>query len=298
MSEKDVDGAAVDSPQPGHTDSEFLLHIGEPLAFSDLYPIAAAEKSCYVVLMGGVACGKTTLIGSLYQMLLKEELAEYMFAGSQTLMGFEKRCALTRLVSGRTTPHTERTDSDTIEPLHLHLRLFNRKNQQRINLFMLDISGEDFENVLGMPVEAKHEFYYVRAAKTIVLMIDGAKLCTTRYMAEIHRTVSLLQTFREGGLISNRAKILLVISKFDLVNGKSERKSSLVLRKFQEQFSDWKDRFCLVETAAMPEPGSNIQVYHGLNCLYREMLSESVASVLDNYFSTESKFELWGRRSP
>ena len=285
----------VDETTTERTDSEFLLHTGEPLTLSDLYPIAAAEKSCYVVLMGGIACGKTTLIASLYQMLLREVRVDYMFAGSQTLIGFEKRCKSTRLADGRTSPYIPHTPRGVEEVLHL--RLFDCKTLQHVNLFMSDISGEDFTDVLGRPDEARREFYYVRAAKTIALMIDGAKLCSPQYMAEIHRAVSLLQTFREGGLIANRAKILLVISKFDLVNGKSEVRPSLALRKFQEQFSDWRNRFCLVETAAMPEHGSNIQVYHGLKHLYREMLSESVSAVLCNCFPTESKFELWGRRN-
>ena len=44
-------------------DSVYFLPSGQALTLSDTYSISASERSRYVIVMGAVGCGKTTLIG-------------------------------------------------------------------------------------------------------------------------------------------------------------------------------------------------------------------------------------------
>ncbi len=87
----------------------YQLPAGSALAMEDTYSITSSEESKFIVLVGPSACGKTTLVTSLYQLFQKEPLGGFYFAGSQTLQGFEQRAFFTRTSSKLSNPQTLKT---------------------------------------------------------------------------------------------------------------------------------------------------------------------------------------------
>lgn len=296
MSEPEVreETRTEDESPPEDNGDSFMLHTGEPLNLSELYELTASEKSRYAVLIGGPDCGKTTLIASMYQMLLQKARDDYWFAGSRTLRGFEERCALSRISSGRIKSETTRTPQNL--ELVLHLKLLDTKTRRRVNLLMSDISGEDFKSIRGNPQETQERFSYVRAAQTILILLDGEKLASPiKRTAEIKQATFLLKVFNEGKLISEKADILLTISKFDLMKNSAGELSKKILYEFRTQIPDLAPRFRILETAAMPDDITLVPLYYGLEDLYKAMLTESEATMHIDDFPTDSQFERWGR---
>ena len=69
-----------------------LLMIGTELSGQDIYQIAASEKTQMFVIIGATGSGKTTLVTSIYHLLLSgSNITDFLFAGSNTLAAFEKR---------------------------------------------------------------------------------------------------------------------------------------------------------------------------------------------------------------
>src|SRR5258706_16328307 len=84
-----------------------------------------AQSLTNVILFAGTAeSGKTTLLATLYLLFQKGPFATFSFAGSRTLVGFERRVHNARLSSKLSIPRTERSKSS--ELLHLPVRKTDR----------------------------------------------------------------------------------------------------------------------------------------------------------------------------
>jgi hypothetical protein len=85
------------------------LPLGEELDLNGAAEIMGASLSRVIVVAGDVNSGETTLIAALYDKFNEAPFANYLFAGSKTLVAMERRSHLARLTSGALRPNTERT---------------------------------------------------------------------------------------------------------------------------------------------------------------------------------------------
>jgi len=116
--------------------------------------LALSEKECnllmanslsHFVLLGGLSnSGKTTTLTSLFNLFQNGPFGQFLFAGSRTMAGFERRSHESRTASGRTSEDTARTRfSEQHEFLHLKVQQQDQ-NKKSVDLIFTDISGEFF----------------------------------------------------------------------------------------------------------------------------------------------------------
>lgn len=283
-------------------DNVYFLPSGQALTISDTYPISASEKSKYAIVIGAIGCGKTTLISSLYQQFLfPNEDNEFFFAGSQTIMAFEERSFFTRTTSYLNEPNTQRTPRGLSNNI-LHLRLLKKDVNQFINLMFIDMSGEEYDNIIGNIKEAEENLSIIRFAKSIVVLIDGEKLAQIRERAAvIQQTINLIKTIFNSKLITDGAEIILVISKCDLLTTgeiNAEELSNDIINKVSMQIPDLSDRLNSVCTAAMPKDESVVKAGYGVKDLLKIIANNSpVTNKIRKTNDVTSQFDLWGIRS-
>lgn len=283
-------------------DSVYFLPSGQALTLSDTYSISASERSRYVIVMGAVGCGKTTLISSLYQQFLfPNDNNEFFFAGSQTIKSFEERSFFTRTTSYLSEPNTQRT-SQGLNNNILHLRLLKREANQFINLMLIDISGEEYDNIIGDTKVAEENLSIIKFAKSIVVLIDGEKLAQIRERAAaIQRSINLIKTIYDSKLITDGAEIILAISKYDLLlkcDINSEDLFNDIVNKVSRQVPGISERLISICTAAMPNDQTVINAGFGVDNLLKQMLNNSsITNNINETYKVTSQFDLWGQRS-
>lgn len=286
--------------EPG--DDMMLLPSGEALSLEEGLFIAGREPSRFVVLLGDIGSGKTTLVTSMYQMFLKScSVGDLSFAGSKTLVAFERRSLYTRTTSYSPRPDTLRTPQGVRDVLHLKLRKKSRRRE--INLLLSDFSGEEYRSAIGDPRTAKETFPQVLEARCIILLVDGKKLATVRSRAsEIQRSVHMLKTFYDGGLIDNAAQIFVTISKYDLIyplpKDDSEQINTMLETAVKNHFPELIDRISFLKTAAMPKNEELLKPFFGLSKLLECLLADR-KNTMDDYptIRAVSQFDLWAERT-
>lgn len=279
------------------------LPSGEELSHKETYPIMATEKSKFIVIIGAAESGKTTLITSLYQQFLKKEISKkYHFAGSQTLMAFEDRAYLTRIQSQQAQPDMKHTQRGSLDKI-LHLRIKNLNMQTFENLLFTDVSGEDYESVIGNTDAAKEDFPTVYSAHCIVLLIDGKKFLNERYQdSVIQKSINILKTFQNANLLNEKSKIIVTVSKYDLIAKENNEDLILavknVLDKFFKQLPEIKNNLQWHRIAAMPCRDDKNYIGYGLDTLFELLLSQQDKPECEKKTHTmESQFNLWEMRS-
>lgn len=298
-------GPAMDiekDPPEETTDEETVaLPSGNPLTLEEANEILAHEPSRFVVIMGATGSGKTTLIASLYQMFLTLRDERFLFAGSKTLVAFEKRAFYTRTISHGTHPATMRTPRGAVDILHF--RLYEKDRRRRLNLLLSDFSGEDYEQARANPVAAQEDFPQIRTAKAVIVLADGENLASTRKrQKEIQKCIHLLKTFCDGDLIAEGAVIVLAVSKYDLISPlEADARShidKMVKQSFQEQLPELVHRIQFLNTAAMPMDKKMLSPYYGLGELLSLLFTERQAQEKKHTkIQTTSQFDLWGERA-
>lgn len=275
------------------------LPSGKALSPVEAYSITASEKSKFVVLLGAAGSGKTAICTSIYNHFLEGKFEDkYYFAGSKTLATFEECAYLTRPVSGRNLPAHDRTKKGTQSILHI--RINEPLKNSHMNCLIADFSGEDYQNVICDIDYAKDEFQILRSAALLMVVIDGEKMCkaSTR-MSEIQQSISLLRTFLDANIISNDVPVIIVVSKFDLVQ-KAEITNwdNLIMDKFCDQLPLLQKNFTVKEVAPLSEHTDLIKVGYGIKTLFDEMLKLKIKiSTNINMLNTESQFEIWGKKA-
>mgnify|MGYP003303253488 CR=1 FL=1 len=273
---------------------KYQINSGEALENNDFYKIAARERTKMMLLVGPVACGKTTMETSIYQMFQRNPVQEYYFAGSQSLQGFEQRSYYTRIQSRGNTPETQRTRLDDTN-IFLHLRLWNKKSEEVNNLILTDLSGESFANSIGQVEEIKKKYNFAERVDFIVGIIDGEKLCNKKtrnsVVAEI---IELLRTFYDAEVLNCDCILQIVISKYDLL--RELHNCEEVVKNVKFQISGCLSKiFPSIEyfkVAAMPENTRQTTIGYGLEeVLLSWLRKRNCGNFISNYESFEELSE-------
>lgn len=279
------------------------LPIGRELSADATYPLSAAEKSRFFVIVGATGSGKTTLVTSIYhEFLFGHHKNKYLFAGSKTLAAFEERSYYVRTTSMHSNVEMRRTPRGSIDSI-LHLRIKRCETGRIENLLLSDFSGEDYSAISANVTAAKEDFQILKSAKHIVVLLDGEKIAVSKFrLAELQRAIHILRTFYDANLIKSGAQIIIAISKYDLVfaanNDALSRFIDNIIRRVIEQIPELEGRCTLHSIASMPNDTSQFEVGYGIDELLDMLLfdSQPCNSNKNDTLSLSSQFNLWKRR--
>jgi hypothetical protein len=267
-------GLASDSEAPGPSVDESIdseldnFKPGDALRHPEADHLCARQPTTVVVLAGGIRSGKTTLLTSLYEHLHQEPLADWRFAESKTLFGFERRCHGGRRESGLDVPNIQRSSS--LQPPWLHLDLVHPSAPEHRKRFLFaDISGEWFEGLID-GTRKTSELPHLRRADQLAVVLDGRKLATSgEEQIERSRAETLIRVLREEQALVSESVLSLVVAKLDelLVRDPASVER---LTEIGEQISSAAGLDAplpMLRTAARPKSGE-LPAGHGLIALF------------------------------
>lgn len=166
---------------------------------------------------------------------------ELLFAGSETLLGFEQRLNNLRVVSGNSTAKMERTN---IQERHCFLQLYLKDKQENYSVVFSDISGEIFDRCVANKTNMEEDLKNLDLTQNIVLFIDGeALLDKSRRQGAVSQLRTFLQTLKSSNLYSPGYNIDIVISKNDVICEKSNGNADSFIDNISEKFSDLKGAY-------------------------------------------------------
>lgn len=205
---------------------------GDVLNAFDGGNIARGGPTSIVVVAGPARCGKTTLVGGLYELFHRGPFGGYLFAGSRTLPGFEQRCHLARIASGLDTPDTERTMRSEGKDL-LHLRLAEREGGAFRNILFSDIYGEAFRRAADVAEDCQ-KFIVLKRACHVAVLVDGAKVADrVERQAAFASADSLVGQCLDCGMFNGESSVQVVVTKWDFLAGNAGHE------KFVDGKLDW-----------------------------------------------------------
>ncbi len=202
------------------------VETGLPLPSAGRLPVSAAgevlraHRTLVVAVIGSVACGKTSLIASLYDLLQTGPIGGFAFARSKTFHAFERACHHARAPSRRTEPSIERTPRGAVEFYHLGLASADRGV---VDVLLGDRAGEEYLIAIDNP-SANANFIEVRRADVVTLLVDGERLLDSgaRHNAR-NETEMMLQALIDGDVVAPEQRVVLVLTKLDAVHASSHR---------------------------------------------------------------------------
>jgi GTPase SAR1 family protein len=188
------------------------LHSGEALTPQETDEIASKARARVIMLAGAQGSGKTTLLYCLFLCFQQGPFANYSFAGSQTLTGFERRCWRARTASMGHTADTLRTEVEE----YLHLTIRKKGKASPVDLIFCDFYGETFERAINS-TKSCTEIVELDRIDHLVLLIDGNKLrrIDLRHAAQRDARL-LLRNLIDSKALSSAIPIEIVFTKIDL----------------------------------------------------------------------------------
>jgi len=252
------------------------LFSGRQMSLEQTRQITYNSKATLVFILGEADSGKTTLLATIYDMFQLGYFSNYTFAGSLTQLGFEERCHLSRAVSGKSSPETQRSQfSDGFSFLHLAIKKASDLHKTPIHLLISDISGERIKNARDSSVDMAG-LETVKLADHILLVIDGGKLAVNRLK---HATIINSNTFilkaLDNGIFNDRTELKIVISKWDLLEANTTFDFESLERELKKHISRLsKIEIYKVGARATP-PNPNVEFGYGLSNLLDSCVNTS-----------------------
>ena len=207
---------AVEAAPFEEVDTGSLLLGADLLNAEEASRLLALAPARLVVWMGERDSGKTTLTTQLYERQRRGG-EDTRFAGSRTLLAFERLVHSGRAVPGRAVPWPRRTelDPDGREILHLALNV----GEDRVHLLLADLPGEVFRQLADNQL-ATSGIPLLRRADKLAVLVDGARLCDhdTRASA-LTRARQLVERLQADPLRHPSTELALVVTKWDRVGG-------------------------------------------------------------------------------
>ncbi|HEX8515187.1 MAG TPA: hypothetical protein VF868_03230 [Bacteroidia bacterium] len=278
-----ADNASNDSPKEDAEEAKNVdanykgTYSGEAMRAEECHSVASASLTRLIVLAGSVDAGKTTLLASLFQLFQeRNDFAEYKFAGSQTLIGLEKRCFKSRLTSDREKATTDRTillDDD--EFIHLKVK---KLNGNKVDLLFTDVSGEKFKNFANSSEECK-KFELAKRADHFVLFIDSDSLSDKAARQNIKTSsLNILRGLIETEMLRPETYIEIVFSRWDLLLAKADVQlhkefAIKVKEEILQKYGTINKRISFYEIAS--RPNSELDFGYGIDKLLPEWAEKS-----------------------
>lgn len=211
------------------------LPSGDPLNLAGVVQFLRWRPAKFITIVGERGSGKTTLISALYEQFLDGPFADCYFAGSRTLMAFEKRSHYARAASGQPLPDTIRTSRQQgLE--FFHLAVSEPASQfRRHDLMLSDRAGEDYQRAREYTPSIS-ELIEVEKADVIVLLLDGDRLIDPEQQSVVlEHGRQLLRALLGARAIGSYTTVQVVTTKVDVIADYSEKDS---LTRRMDAFKD------------------------------------------------------------
>ncbi|HEY3295372.1 MAG TPA: hypothetical protein VGL38_08030 [bacterium] len=269
---------------------------GTALIASECDTITNRDRTTVVVFAGNVASGKTTLLTSIYEEFLQGPFGGFAFAGSKTLVGYERVCHLNRFASGLSTAETERTKGSD-EAYYYHLSLKQHSTQcdklQKQVIFAVP-SGELYELACDSADDCR-ALVFLRRADVLAILINGEKLSNADTRAyELDSAIQMLRSFLDANMIGTSTRVEYLISKYDCIRRggqDAEDFANMTKKRLNVAFSSLLPTLKVREVAARPV-GEDLPLAYGVEEAFIDWLavpsaititeSESVVSRVQN----------------
>lgn len=207
---------------PSASDAARKFHTGLELGTADALEITRSRYAHLIGVLGSYDAGKTCFLLSLYLMASRGVLpANYAFAGSLTLKGFEDRARRIRAWKGGPLPsqlvdHTSLADPRQPGLLHLGMRQ-RTGDRRRYDLLLTDLPGEWSKNLVDR-ADTAPRFEFLRRADGIVLVVDGPSLVGPQRHSVVERTQLLMERLTASVMIGTSTPIVILLSKCDEID--------------------------------------------------------------------------------
>lgn len=225
--EDDEDDGAVGEERVEESFDGIRLADALPLATGRASRLLAILPSRMLGIIGAYDSGKTSLIAGLYDLFQMGPVSGVRFAGSSTLHGLELICHDARVASDRDEAHSERTKRGEVRFYHIDVR----NDEELTTLLIADRSGEEYEEVADLAVNASAMFE-LRRADVITILVDGRRLASAADRADTMGAIPLIiQGMVENGAFMRKPSLAIVLTKADLVQ--ASPKKDRVMQDFQ-----------------------------------------------------------------
>lgn len=253
------------------------IPFGDDLTSSTSKRIMGRAKTQVIVLAGDVDSGKTTLLTAIHEKFLDGTFAGYMFARSETVPGFERRCHLSRIPSERMSPETERTRGP-MTLLHLRVRRIGNVAPPQDLLFS-DISGEDFEAARNS-IDVCKQMPILKRADHCLLLLDGRKLASLENRQKAFRGGEmLLRSLLDSEMLGTQSLVDVLFTKYDLisadVNQQTEEFLSYIEQELKKKFANRLARIRFHRIAARPTRPGSVEPAYGLEAAFPSWVEET-----------------------
>lgn len=253
------------------------------LPSSELLTVETADEflrwraASIIAVVGERNGGKTTLISEIYERFLRGTFADTCFFGSWSLSGFEMKNFQSRAESGAERPDTPRTSArDGLRFFHLAVAdIENLEN--RTDLLISERAGETYREVRDNPSRAV-ELIELQRATAIAFVVDGERVLNDRKRTEVFASArSIVRALNETGTIKPGARLQLVTTKFDLLNGDNAIDARAALDAFENQMLSLFGQTYQVEAfrTAARDPSGHLPAGTGVAPLFRSWLEPS-----------------------
>ncbi len=246
--------------------------------------ITQKRQTRLIIIAGGVKAGKSTLLSSIYEKFYEGSFKTYLFAGSKTLLEFERICHDSRIASNRKNAETERTKlSDSFK--FLHLLLHNKTTNKKQDLLFTDVSGEIFENIRDSSEECRRHSILKRCDH-FALLLDGEKLSNpeTRGVV-VSDGAQIIRRLLDNEILGIHSLIYILVTKFDIISDKIKKDSTL------ETYIE-----IIKETKFLAPFKSRVSNIHICNIAARP--NEVYSSELELGYGVEDLIEKWVENYP
>ena len=166
-----------------------------------------------------------------------------------------------------------------------------------------DFSGEDISSIVANVDAVKEDFDIVKSASHLVVLLDGEKIASRRYkLSELQKMIQILRTFWDGGLINNTAKVIITVSKYDLLiddtGNLRDPFSSSIVERILEQLPELEGRIDFHYIASMPTETTVVNAGYGTDQLLESLLDSpnSIPLTSDTTDNLKSQFNMWKGR--
>lgn len=236
-----------------------LLFSGDALDEADLYKLSARKKTSVIYILGPVGSGKTTFETMLYKCFLKSVDDELLFAGSETLSGYEERLNNHRVKSGNAEISMGRTNVEE-RRYFLHLNVNNIKQNKDYSVVFSDISGEIFERCVSNVETLEADLKNLDMAGKIVVFMDGSLLLDKKQRHNVvSKTKLFLVTLKSSSFYSANCNIDIIITKNDIIYEKTKKQEDSFISNIESRFDDLKKYYNINIIKVEAQSGENIK---------------------------------------
>lgn len=233
------------------------LYTGEEMSANETDQITHKYSTKMIAIVGESNCGKTTLLAEIYNTLQKGSCQDLLFAGSQTLIGFEKRSHLSKIESNAEDADTLKTNSRDFSFLHLALKRKDSIHLNPLHILLSDIAGEMFQLARDSS-SIMQDLGLLKEAEQIIFVIDGELLSKLKKRpVTISNADMFIQRALDNGIFDKFTNLKVIISKWDKLEGDGTFNFvNQIEEPFANKFSSRVNSFSVSKVAARPKDGT------------------------------------------